>query len=418
MKRNIKTTALVLCCALAFSAFCGCGKEPEPVSSEPAVSQTDDAKDEVIADEEPAENVDEESVINTLALRGPSYTGLTQLEKTNNEDGSYYYQDMTEDALTVITNMSYRNSQRDGQDPDAYAENFVCAVVDDTDSAKIISSKNDEAVSESTTYPAYRVYWESGANEDTRQNAGVVVLTDDFTYYYGYGCPIDYYEDNEDFYESELDSVELIDLADLDTASGSAGDASTEAAGGYEVYLDKINELKSEGLADQFTLAFINDDGRDTPELIASDSTGSFDHENAFIFTYEDGNVVEVASVIAGVDGANLDYAIGANLIHISGAVSGMRDKFYRIEKGKLEEVFAAEATNLDENPKYSINGESVKEDDYYKQINDFMEPYNPLVRIAYDGLYDVTYTYSDGYGGFEQGSLENYTPASEITGK
>ena len=417
MKRSIKTT-LILCCALAFSGLCGCKRASEPVSSAPVAEEADDTGDEVVENEEPANEPEEESVINALALRGPSYTGLTQLEKVNNEDGSYYYKDMTEDSLTVITNMSSRNSQRDGQDPDAYAENFVCALVDDTDSARIISSKNDETVSESTTYPSYRVYWENGSNEDTRQNAGVVVLTDDFTYYYGYGCPIDFYEDNADFYESELDSIELIDLSDLDTASESAGDASGESAGGYDVYLDKIDELKSEGLADQFTLAFINDDGRDTPELIASDSKGSFDHKNAFIFTFEDGKVVEVASVIAGVDGANLDYAIGANLIHISGAAAGMRDAFYRIEKGKLEEVFVAEASSMDEDAKYSINGESAKKDDYYKQINDFMEPYNPLVRIAYDGLYDVTYTYSDGYGGFEQGSSESYTPASEITGK
>ena len=408
MKRNIKKAALIVCCALAFSGLYGCGREAEPVNTEISAEDPEDGKGDII-EEEPAEDADEEAVINTLALRGPSYTGLSNLANTNNEDGSYYYQDMTEDGLTVITNMCSRNSQRDGQDPDAYAENFVCAVVDDTDSAKIIGSGNDETVSATTTYPSYRVDWETGSNEDTRQNVGVVVLTDDFTYYYGYGCPIDYYEENADFYESELDTIELIDLADLGAAgSEDAGDASGE--GGYAVYLDKINELKSEGLADQFTLAFINDDGRDTPELIASDSTGSFDHENAFIFTVEDGQVVEVASVIAGVDGANLDYAIGANLVHISGAAAGMRDAFYRIEKGKLEEVFVAEATNLDENPKYSINKESVKEDDFYKQINDFMEPYNPLVRIASDGLYDVTYTYSDGYGGFEQGSSEKYS--------
>ncbi len=180
--------------------------------------------------------------------------------------------------------------------------------------------------------------------------------------------------------------------------------------GGYAVYADKINELKSEGLADQFTLAYINDDGSDTPELIASDSKGSFDHENAFIFTVYNGEVVEAASVIAGVDGANLDYAIGANLIHISGAAAGMRDVFSRIENGKLEEVFVAEASSMEEDAVYSINGESVKEDEYFKQINDFMEPYNPLVRIAYDGLYEVTYTYKDGCGGFEQGSSDKYT--------
>ena len=87
-----------------------------------------------------------------------------------------------------------------------------------------------------------------------------------------------------------------------------------------------------------------------------------------------------------------------------------MRDAFYRIEKGKLEEVFVAEASSMDEDAKYSINGESAEKDDYYKQINDFMRPYNPLVRIAFDGLYDVTYEIKDGSGGFEQGSMENYS--------
>ena len=408
MKRKINKVAIVLCIALAFSGLYGCGKEAENVSVDQTVEETDEGQGDVIADDEQTAEPSDDSVTNELALKGPSYTGLTELDKINNEDGTYKYQDITEDGLTVITNMSYRNSQSDGQDPDAYAENFVCAVVDDTDSAKITSSKSDETVSVSTTYPSYRVYWETGSNEDSRQNVGVVVLTDSFTFYYGYGCPVDYYEENSDFYESELDSVTLIDLANLSAETSSA--AAGEEGSGYDVYLDKMDELKSAGLADQFTLAFIDDTGSDIPELIASDSTGSFDHENAFIFTYHDGKVVEVASVIAGVDGANLDYAIGANLIHISGAAAGMRDVFSRIENGKLEEVFVAEASSMDENAKYSINGESVKEDDYYKQINDFMGPYNPLVRIAADGLYDVTYTYSDGYGGFEQGSSEKYS--------
>ncbi|MCR5302346.1 MAG: hypothetical protein K6E49_07875 [Lachnospiraceae bacterium] len=413
MKRNIKTVALVLSCALAFSGMYGCGSAPEsePVDTQAAAEDQEDGKGDLITDEDQSADSDTETVVNELALRGPSYTGLSELYSLNNEDGTYIYQDMTEDTLTVITNMCSRDSRRDGQDPDAYAENYVCAVVDDTASARIISSKEDEAVSASTKYPSYRVYWESGANEDTKQNVGVVVLADNFTFYYGYGCPIDYYEENADFYESELGSVELIDLANLGSKdSADAGESSGEDAGGYDVYLDKINELKSEGLADQFTLAYINDDDSSIPELIASDSKGSFDHENAFIFTVSNGEVVEVASVIAGVDGANLDYAIGANIIHISGAAAGMRDVFSRIENGKLKEVFVAEASSMDEDAKFSINGNSVKESEYYEQINAFMEPYNPLLRIAYDGLYEVEYKYEDGYGGFEQGASERYT--------
>ncbi len=220
-------------------------------------------------------------------------------------------------------------------------------------------------------------------------------------------------EVKDDVIEAEDEVIEaeeeVLESKGEDEDVADTGDTSEEE-GGYAVYADKINELKSEGLADQFTLAYINDDGSDTPELIASDSKGSFDHENAFIFTYYNGEVVEVASVIAGVDGANLDYAIGANLIHMSGAAAGMRDVFSRIENGKLEEVFVAEASSMDEDARYSINGSEVKQEEYYEQINRFMEPYNPLVRIAYDGLYEVNYTCNDGYGGFEQGSSEAYS--------
>ena len=410
MKRKIKTTAIALCMVLAFSVISGCGEEEQDVSVDQPVQEEEDGKGDLITDENQFADSDEEIPINELALVGPSYTGLTELYTVDNEDGTYIYQDMTEDGLTVITNMCSHNSQRDGQDPDAYAENYVCAVVDGEDSASIISSKSDETVSETTTYPSYRVYWETGSNEDSRQNVGVVVLTEYFTFYYGYGCPIDYYEENADFYESELDSVELIDFTGAESGStDDAGDDSGEE-GGFAIYLDKINELKAAGLADQFELAYINDDGDDIPELIASDSTGSYDHENAFIFTVYNGEVVEVASVIAGVDGANLDYAIGANVIHISGAAAGMRDVFSRIEDGKLEELFVAEVSSMDENAKYSINGSDVKESEYYEQINAFMEPYNPLVRIAYDGLYEVEYKYENGYGGFEQGSSESYS--------
>ena len=87
MKRNIKKAALIVCCALAFSGLYGCGREAEPVNTEISAEDPEDGKGDII-EEEPAEDADEEAVINTLALRGPSYTGLSNLANTNNEDGS------------------------------------------------------------------------------------------------------------------------------------------------------------------------------------------------------------------------------------------------------------------------------------------------------------------------------------------
>lgn len=41
---------------------------------------------------------------------------------------------------------------------------------------------------------------------------GVVVLTDGYTYYFGYKCPIDHFEENEEFYKEELESIDLTEL--------------------------------------------------------------------------------------------------------------------------------------------------------------------------------------------------------------
>ena len=116
---------------------------------------------------------------------------------------------MTEDGITIITNMSYPNSQRDGQDMDAYAENIVCAQVDND--AVISETVEDTDLAAKLSYPVYKISWESGSNEDTKQAVGVVVLTDNYTFYYGYKCPIDFFEENEAFYNDELQNIELIE---------------------------------------------------------------------------------------------------------------------------------------------------------------------------------------------------------------
>lgn len=147
---------------------------------------------------------------NTLVIKAPGYTGLTNLRKDDNADGTYFYEDMTEDGITIITNMSYPNSQRDGQAMDAYAENIVCAQVDND--AVIKETVEDADLTAKLTYPVYKISWESGSNEDTKQAIGVVVLTDGYTYYFGYKCPIDYFEENADFYNGELQSIDFIEL--------------------------------------------------------------------------------------------------------------------------------------------------------------------------------------------------------------
>ncbi|MBQ9442710.1 MAG: hypothetical protein IJU43_00270 [Lachnospiraceae bacterium] len=204
MKKWIIT---LLISALAGTMLCACGS---------ATEKEDDGKGDVITDEgsdtveeSDAEENEDESGAGSLAIAGPTYTGLSNLRNDNNPDGSYFYEDMTEDGITIITNMSYPNSQRDGQDMDAYAENIVCAQVDND--AVISETVEDTDLAAKLSYPVYKISWESGSNEDTKQAVGVVVLTDNYTFYYGYKCPIDFFEENEAFYNDELQNIELIE---------------------------------------------------------------------------------------------------------------------------------------------------------------------------------------------------------------
>jgi len=186
-------------------------------------------------------------------------------------------------------------------------------------------------------------------------------------------------------------------------------------------YKTQIDSLKADGLADQFALADIDGDG--TPELIASDSSGSYDHENAFIYTVYDGKCVLLASAISGADGASLCYSEGKNLIRQSGAVAGAGDVFSKIKDGKLEEIFKAEMINTlqtDENDEeifsYSVNGEEVDEKSYTEAIAGFIKDYDPLIRIDYDGLNKITFKQEQDTGWFEQTETGKYSTEEEIT--
>ena len=158
-------------------------------------------------DEEASHEID---MKNFFTIKAPGYTQLENIKTENNFDGTYYYEDMTSDGLTIITNMSAQTTIRDAQKPDAYAINFVCEYVDND--AIVTDCVQDEKLTEKMVYPVYKITWEKGSNEDSRQAVGVVIKTDLYTYYFGYSCPLDYFEDNADFYNEELDGIEWLEL--------------------------------------------------------------------------------------------------------------------------------------------------------------------------------------------------------------
>ncbi|MCR4891039.1 MAG: hypothetical protein K5989_02465 [Lachnospiraceae bacterium] len=143
---------------------------------------------------------------NSIAVASRAYTGLQNLKNENYEDGTYYYQDLTGDGMVVITNLSTAASE-DRDDTEAYIKSFITEKIEKDANIKKVESNSN--ISARLTYPSYVVEWESGKNEDSRDAIGLVFFSDGFTYYYGYSCPLDAYEDNEAFFREELEGIEL-----------------------------------------------------------------------------------------------------------------------------------------------------------------------------------------------------------------
>ena len=194
-----------------------------------------------------------------------------------------------------------------------------------------------------------------------------------------------------------------------------------ESADYASLYLGEIEKLASEGLADQFTLVNIDED--DIPELIASDSTRSYEHENAFIYTVSDGKAVLLAKAMTGVDGASLSFCEGKNIIREAGGLMGQNDTFSKIDNGKLSEVFKAEALispETDENGEeiytYSVNGKDADKTTYLDEFSKFIEPYSSMISIDYDGLNSIKFTSDQDMVWFEVTDTGKYSTKEEIT--
>ena len=166
------------------------------------------------------------------------------------------------------------------------------------------------------------------------------------------------------------------------------------------IYRDLVSEMSDSGTADQFILAYLNDD--DIPELLACDSEESYDHENTFIYTVYNDEPILVASVIAGVDGASLSYS-DKYMIRQTGSAAGETEVFSTLDGDTLVEEFRAEMIDTletdaagDEVYSYSINGTEVTPEEYEKQLSDFRAEYAPFTDIDYDGLSLMEYKNGD----------------------
>ena len=133
----------------------------------------------------------------------PGFTGLTPVVTDNDFHGGYYYSDLTEDGLTRIVNCGIPSGLV-SYERDELISQFIELICD--------SEYRDLTVQEEAfgSYPAYRLSWLSGENEDTRHWDARLVCTDAYLYIYAFDTAADYAEEMASTWQETLDNLDLV----------------------------------------------------------------------------------------------------------------------------------------------------------------------------------------------------------------
>ena len=127
------------------------------------------------------------------------FTNMQNLRTENNEDGTYRYEDFTQDGQILVVNT-------------VEPTRFVPEVQDLEDylTACAFAEENEE-YTENLTYPVYIVTYIAGENEDTRKWTVFAMDTDRYTYLYGFCESVDMEEDMDEIYQTIFSQLYLSD---------------------------------------------------------------------------------------------------------------------------------------------------------------------------------------------------------------
>lgn len=146
---------------------------------------------------------EEASIPSGVLVCTPGFTGLTPVVTDNDFHGGYYYSDLTEDGLTMIVNCGIPSGLV-SYERDELISQFIELICD--------SEYRDLTVQEEAfgSYPAYRLSWLSGENEDTRHWDARLVCTDAYLYIYAFDTAADYAEEMAGTWQETLGRLELV----------------------------------------------------------------------------------------------------------------------------------------------------------------------------------------------------------------
>ena len=191
----MKRIALLLAALLMFS-LTGCG------SSEAAGEASDSDKAgayEVIPPEDGRGDLIPASSdvvsIPVLVGGGLPFTSMENLMNENYEDGTYTYEDMTQDGSVLVVDMAAQFAALDTGEGEP----------------RDVTCFQDEDYTQNLSYPVYIVWYTTGSGEDQREWMVYTVDTDDYTYLYAFGTIADEADDMLDVFYNICDHLELVD---------------------------------------------------------------------------------------------------------------------------------------------------------------------------------------------------------------
>ena len=143
---------------------------------------------------------------------GLPFTSMENLMNENYEDGTYTYEDMTQDGSVLVVDMAFQ-SLRTNETAQEYAEYAAQFAALDTGEGepRDVTCFQDEDYTQNLSYPVYIVWYTTGSGEDQREWMVYTVDTDDYTYLYAFGTIADEADDMQDVFYNICDHLELVD---------------------------------------------------------------------------------------------------------------------------------------------------------------------------------------------------------------
>ena len=208
----MKRIALLLAAALVFS-LTGCsssetaGKtmDTEPAGTYEVIPPEDGRGDRIPASSDVVS-------IPVLVGGGLPFTSMENLMNENYEDGTYTYEDMTQDGSVLVVDMAFPSLRTD-EAVEEYAEYAAQFAALDTGEGepRDVTCFQDEDYTQNLSYPVYIVWYTTGSGEDQREWMVYTVDTEDYTYLYAFGTIADEADEMQEVFYNICGNLELVD---------------------------------------------------------------------------------------------------------------------------------------------------------------------------------------------------------------